>query len=56
LHYTQANKIIKSTFDVELLQKWLANETRSAVTKAIDAQLKLLELGPVTDDNNAKFL
>lgn len=50
LHYTQAQKIIKSTFDYELLKKWSANESRTAVVKSLDAQLNLIEAKQVSEE------
>ncbi len=61
LHYTQANKIIKSTFDIELLNKWRNNETRTAVLKSLDMQLKTMgSISPANSENeiekNVTFL
>lgn len=55
LHYTQANKIIKSTFDIELLKKWQATETRAAVLKTIESQMKQIET-PIAEEKTELFL
>jgi len=55
LHYTQANKIIKATWDIDLLKKWQSNETRAAVLKTIETQIKQIET-PVTNEKTEMFL
>ena len=39
----EAVKVVKKTWNIILLEDWLAGESRSGVTKAINAQIKLVQ-------------
>jgi hypothetical protein len=46
LTQNKAMAVVKATFDIELLKKWQENESRVIINKAIDSQLKLMDLSP----------
>jgi len=50
----KAIKIVKDTVNFKLLEEWLVKETRGDVLKAINDQMKKLELPPVIEDKEGK--
>ena len=44
-----ASKLIKDTFDRDLLKSWLESEKRSPVVKSLKAQLEKLEVKPAKE-------